>query len=77
MTTPTETQQAAHRLKLAADLIEQAMTALDLDHEPCPTCGRRHWSNRQQAQLFETLQATPTKLREAAFRLGATDQPTA
>jgi hypothetical protein len=60
----------ASLLDRAADLVEQAITALDTAAAvPCATCGLKHFNNLTHHRVHDALADTPRKLRTAASKL--------
>jgi len=58
-------------LKQAADLVDRALRQLDVHETSCASCGRRDFTDRVHASIFEQLTPTPEKLRATANRLAA------
>ena len=54
----------------AARLVERGLNQLNVGETPCDTCGARHFTNKAEARIWESLATLPQKLRNGAAKLG-------
>lgn len=69
-----ETLNPPALLEAAARLVTRAIRQLDATEEaPCPTCHLRRFRNKEEARVYESLSALPSRLRNAAAKLQGRD----